>query len=164
MAVKQADFEVDGLRPFIVVPETNIYSNSSNISGPIERRYLTSRRYVFNVINYIGIRYLSHKKSRVTGRKLVIDESIPNAEPWFLISGWEAGQARDFSRPTIIARLYDDSIMFLPIRRGGTSYELETSGTAVNFNYMDASDVQMIRAAITHYLTLVSQSLVGAAQ
>ena len=164
MAVKQADFEVDGLRPFIVVPEANIYSNSTNVIGQIERRYITSRRYVFNVINFIGIRYLSDKKSKVPGRKLWIDESIPNAEPWFLISGWEGGQARGFSRPSIVARLHEDSIIFLPIRRGGTSYELKTPDTAVNFSYMDASDVQMIRAAIMHHLTLVSQSLVGAAQ
>ena len=164
MAVKQADFEVDGLRPFVVVPETNIYSNSTNVIGQIERRYITSRRYVFNVINFIGIRYLSDKKSRVPGRKFWIDESIPNAEPWFLISGWEGGQASEFSRPTIVARLHEDSIIFLPIRRGGTSYELKTPGTVVDFSYMDASDVQMIRAAIMHHLTLVSQSLVGAAQ
>ena len=102
---------------------------------------------------------MSHKKTRIPGRKLIIDESTPNAEPWFLISGWESGQARQFSNPTIIAKLYEDSIMFLPVRRDGTSNELETPSTAVNFNYMDASDVQMIRAAIKQHLAFVSQSL-----
>ncbi len=145
MAVVRADFMIDGISPWIVIPEKRY-----QIGTVMYRQNLCCKReYVFNVVYYCGLCYLQSPKNKPDRRKVVVGVTPDSqAEPWFLIKGWEKAQSALISRPEIIARLHEDTIVFVPVRRDFTSPSLATGNTCVDFSYMDAADVEMVRLSI----------------